>query len=249
MCCERRVVAAAVLHVQHKRQIEHAGFERRVLHIRAQHAQEVGRSRQTVRRVVNVHAAAALVVIVCVIGIHSQHRKDRNQHQALPQHVRQADIIRVAVVGCQREHTARQAVHHVMRRRLHDNIAREIGRQRASLCQQSLEIAQTLGIRQLTEQQQIGNLLIPLAAVADKALHQILNANAAVVQLTLTGHDFAACLLAGDNVRNVGQTGQYALSIDVAQTALDIVLEVQFRINAAVRAAERRQRFHTRRDL
>ena len=121
-----------------------------------------------------------------------------------------------------------------MRRRLHDNIAREIGRQRASLCQQSLEIAQTLGIRQLTEQQQIGNLLIPLAAVADKALHQILNADAAVVQLALTGHDFAACLLAGDNVRNVGQTGQYALSIDVAQTALDVVLAVQRRINAAV---------------
>ena len=53
----------------------------------------------------------------------------------------------------------------IMRRRFHDDIAGEIGRQRASLRQQSLEIAQMLGIRQLTEQQQIGNLLITLAAV------------------------------------------------------------------------------------
>ena len=238
-----------MLHVQHKRQIEHSCLERRVLHIRAQHAQKVGRSRQTVRRVVNVHAAAALVVIVGVIGIHRQHRKDRNQHQALPQHVGQADIIRVAVVGCQREHTARQAVHHVAGRCFHDDIAGEIGRQRAALCQQRLEVAQPLCIRQLAEQEQVRSFLVALAAVPNKALHQILNANAAIVQLALTGHDFAAYLLARDNVRNVGQTGQYALSIDVAQTTLDIVLAVQCRINAAVRAAERRQRFHARRDL
>ena len=238
-----------MLHVQHKRQIKHSCLERRVLHIRAQHAQKVGRSRQTVRRVVNVHAAAALVVIVGVIGIHRQHRKDRNQHQALPQHVGQADIIRIAVVGCQREHTARQAVHHVAGRCFHDDIAGEIGRQRAALCQQRLEVAQPLCIRQLAEQEQVRSFLVALAAVPNKALHQILNADAAVVQLALTGHHFPVPLFARDDVRNVGQARQHALSVHIAQTALDIILPVQLCIDAAVRAAQCRQRLHARRNL
>ena len=245
---KRGIVAAAVLHVQHERQIEHTRLERRILHIRAQHPQQIGGGRQAVRGVMDVHARAALIVVVGMVGVDREHGEHRNEHEALPQHVRQADVVRVLVIGGERQHAAGQAVHHVARRRLHDNVAREIGRQHAPLREQALEAAELLCVGQSAEQQQICDFLVALASLAHKALHELLNAYAAVVQLARARLQNAVHLALCDDVRDVGQSGQHALAVYVAQAALYIIFPIKSRFDEGIAAAERCKLLHARRD-
>ena len=223
MRCKRRVIAAAVLHVQHKREIEHRGFQRRIFHVRPQDAQKVGCRGQAVRRIMDIHAAAAFVMVVCVVRINSQHREHRNQHQTLAQHIRQADIVRAVVVGSKCQYAAGQAVHHISCRRFHDHVTRKVGRQRAPLGEQVFEFTQPLCVRQFAEQKQISNFLISPAAVFHKTLHQIIDPDPTVIQLTIARNQLTVHFFFGDDIRNIGQPRQYTFTIQVSQAAFDVV--------------------------
>ena len=196
----------------------------------------------------DIHAAAALIVVIGVVRVDREHREHGNQHQALPQDVGQTDVVRAFIVGGERQHAARQAVHHVVRRRFHDNVAREIGRQRAPLREQALEAAELLCVGQSAEQQQICDFLVALASLAHKALHELLDAYAAVVQLARARLQNAVHLALCDDVRDVGQSGQHALAVYVAQAALYVIFPIKSRLDEGIAAAERCQLLHARRD-
>ena len=101
----------------------------------------------------------------------------------------------------------------------------------------------------MTDQQKVDDLLKAETVLGDKAADEVFDVDAAVAQFAVAVFLAAHFLLGAVHRGDLGKTREHALAVRVAQTALDIVLAVQRRINTAVRAAERRQRFHARRDL
>ena len=148
-----RVVAAAVLHVQHQRQVKHPRLQRRILLVRAQQAQDIAGGGQLFTGVMDVHAAAALIMVVGVVGIDRDQREDRHQHEALAQDVGQRQVVGAVVVGREGQDAAREHVHHVVGGRFHDNVADEIGRQRAPAGEQLAEPAVLLLVGEPPENQ------------------------------------------------------------------------------------------------
>jgi len=79
---------------------------------------------------VDIHAAAFFVVVVRVVCIYGELRKGADQFQALAQRIAHAVIQRVGVVVGIGEDASHHGFHDVAGRRFHDNIAREVRRQR-----------------------------------------------------------------------------------------------------------------------
>ena len=126
MCCERGVVAAAVLCVQHKRDVEHLGFQRGELFIGTQNTQNIFGGGKLRLRLVNVKTFAVVIVAIRLIAVDGKKRKNGDELNALAQYVRDGDVIRGVVIGIHRQHAAGEGVHHVAARRFHDDVAHEI---------------------------------------------------------------------------------------------------------------------------
>ena len=176
----------------------------------------------------DVQTTAFFIVIISVISVNRNHREDRNEHQALAQHVGQADIVGIVVVGCQRQHAARHLVHNIVRGRLHNDVAREVGRQRPSLGKQRLECLKLSLVRQSSEQQQICGLFVSLAAVLQETAYQVFDIIASITQFARNGYFDAIHLLAGNDGRNIGQSGQHAHAVQITQSALHIIFPIEF---------------------
>ena len=246
---ERRVVAAAVLRVEHQRDVEHLRLKRREFLVRAQNAQNVFGGRQLGLWLVNVQAVPVVVVAVRLIAVDREQRENRDELDALAQHVRHRDVVRRVIVGIHRQHAARERVHHVAAGRLHDDVAHEVCRQRPVKGKLAFEQLELFGRRQLAEKQQIGRHLKSEAVVGGHAAHEILDVIAAVKKLTLARdacsvHDFMRT-----NFRNVGQTCQHAVAVEIAQTALYVVLAVECGVDHTVLCTIRGKLQNLRRDF
>ena len=230
---EGRVVAAAVLHVQQQGNVQHVGLEVGVLLVGTQHLQQVFRRGQARVGAVDVHAAAALIVIVGVVAVDRQHRENADELDALFQLGLQVGLANVVIVAGQRQHAAGQRVHQVVTGGLHDDIAHKVCRQVAAFGKAGGEALELLFVRQVAEQQQIGRALKRIALAAQTA-DQVIDVVAAVPELALAGNLLAVALLKGVDAGNVRDARQHALAVFVAQTALDVVLGKQRGINAVV---------------
>ena len=82
-----------------KRDIENLCFELSVLHIRSEHSQNILSSGKRIFRIMDIEAFPAAVVVVRVKAVNRKQRKDTDQVQTLPHHVRQRDIVRVFIVA------------------------------------------------------------------------------------------------------------------------------------------------------
>ena len=142
------------------------------------------------------------------VAVHRQHGEDARQLDALAQHVGGVQICRLGVVGSQRQHAARHAVHDIVAGCLHNDIAGKVGGHGAALAQHRAELFQLLRGGQLTKQQQISRLLKGKAAAVDEVFYVI----AAVQQLTVCRVLDPVHILERPDVRDVGQTCQYALA-------------------------------------
>ena len=231
------VVAAAVLGVQQQRHVQHAGLQRGVLHIRAQHPQKVLCGGKAGVRAVDIHTGVFFVVVIGVVAVHRQHGEDARQLDALAQHVGGVQVRSLGVVGRQRQHAARHAVHDIMAGRLHNDIAGKVGGHGAALAQHRAELFQLLRGGQLAKQQQIARLLKGKAAAA-AAVDQVFYVIAAVQQLTVCRVLDPVHILERPDVRDVGQTCQHALAGLVAQTGLDPELPVEVLGDAVVLCAK-----------
>ena len=235
---EGGVVAAAVLCVQQQRHVQHAGFQCGVLHVRAQHPQEIlGRGKLRVRAV-DVHAAILFVVVVGVVAVHRQHGEDACQLDALAQHVGGGKVCGQRVVGGQGQHAAGHGVHDVVAGCLHDDVAGEVGGHGAALAQHAAELVQLFLGGQLAEQQQVARFLKGEAA-ACRAADKVLDVVAAVKQLAVGGLLDAVHILEGADIGDIGQARQHALAVFVAQARLHPELAVEVLGDAVVLGAQR----------
>ncbi|MPM63085.1 hypothetical protein SDC9_109965 [bioreactor metagenome] len=76
---KRGVVAAAVLGVQHQRKVQHAGFELGKRTVRAQHLQNIFCGGKLGLRRADDQRFVVMVIGVCLIAVHRQHREQRDQ--------------------------------------------------------------------------------------------------------------------------------------------------------------------------
>ena len=231
---EGGVVAAAVLHVQNQCQVQHAGFQVGVGLVGPQHAQKVLRGGKAVIRAVDIEAFVTLIVVVAVVAIYRQQRKHGDQHQTLPQHIGQRHVAHVVIIAGQREHAAAQGVHHVAAGGLHDDVAHEVGGKRAAIRQRALKKGQFLTGGQLAKEQQVSDFLKAEAVLPGLCAHQVRDVVPAVEKAALAGNGFAVDLLVADNLRDIGQAGQHAPALLIAQAALYAIGLIQLRIDRTV---------------
>ena len=78
---KRRVVAAAMLHMQHQRQIQHLGLQIRKMPVRTEHHEKVLRHGQILVGMMDVKAAVLAVVVIGVIAVDSHQRQRANENQ------------------------------------------------------------------------------------------------------------------------------------------------------------------------
>ena len=129
-------------------------------------------------------------------------------------------ILGAVVVGVQAQHAALQLVHNIGRGGVHG--VHKTVRQGAGFCQDLAEIVQLLPGGQATEQKQPDHFLKHEAVVAVSLVHDLVDVDAPVDQLAGGGdHMTLLILFVAHNVTDVGQTGQHAGAIRVAQAALD----------------------------
>ena len=222
-----------MLHVQQQRGVQHVGFQRGVAAVGAEHLEQVFGGGELRLGTVDVHAVAVDIIIVSVVPVYRQHGEDADQLDALLQLGLQAVVPDGVIVGGQRQHTAGQRVHQVLGGGLHDHVPGEVGGQVPALGQHVAELGQLAGVGQLAHQQQVGCLL-KAEPLAVQAADQIIDIVAAIPQHTLAGSLFAVHHLECVDARDVGDAGEHALAVLVAQAALDTELVVQGGIDPVV---------------
>ena len=88
-------------------------------------------------------------------------------------------------------------------------------------------------VGQLAEEQQVGGLLEAGLALGDEAVDEVVDLDAAVEQLAGRGHELVALGRGAHDVADAGESGEHALAGLVAQAALDVVLDVEARVDRA----------------
>ena len=122
------IVSAAMLHMQDQCNLKHFRFQMVELFVRTQHSQEIFSGGKWRIRAVNVHASIFVIMVVCVISIYRQHRKNADQHHTLAQYIVQLKNRSILIIRCKRQHTFRHGIHDVGTRRFHDNVTHKIRR-------------------------------------------------------------------------------------------------------------------------
>ena len=113
-----RVVAAAVLGMQGEHQVQKVRLFRGKLIVPAQHVQEVLRQRHVLLRHVQVERLSIVIVLLGGVGVGHNDRKARRQFHRLAHDVFNGRVVRVGVIGIEREHRAGELVHDVFAGRL-----------------------------------------------------------------------------------------------------------------------------------
>ena len=150
---KRRIVATAMLHMQHQRQIQHLGLQIRKMPVRTEHHEKVLRHGQILVGMMDVKAAVLAVVVIGVIAVDSHQRQRADENQRLPEHIVKTGVQRFGVIGRQRQYATGQGVHYIAAGGLHNHVPGEILGQRAALGQCIGEFPQLCLIGQTAEQQ------------------------------------------------------------------------------------------------
>ena len=166
------------------------------------------------------HTLLVVVAAFHLISVHHHGGHAGDQVDALVQDIFQGQVLGVLVVGVQAQHTTLQLIHNVGGGGIH-GIHKALW-QGTVLCQDLAKIIQLLLGRQAAEQQQPDHFLKHEAVVAVGLLHDLVDVDASVDQLAGGGdHMSFLILFVAHNVTHVGQAGQHAGAVRVAQTALD----------------------------
>ena len=224
---EGGVVAPAVLGVQHQGQVQGLGLQARVFAVGAHQVQQVLGGVQVLARVVDEQALPVEVVPLghVAVGGHRGHAGD--QLDGLAQHVAQAHVVRVGVVGVHDQDAAGQLVHHVVAGRLEDHVLGEAVGQRPAFAHQGGELLQLPGGGQVAEQQQVAGLLETRTVLLLQAGDQVGDVDAAVDQAALVRDDVALVDDVAVHVADLGEAHQHTGTVLVAQAPLHGVLLVE----------------------
>ena len=240
-----RIVAAAVLCVEHQREVKELCLEGGELAVGAEHVEDVLRKRKLRIRLAD-DEALPLLEVVRLIAVNRDQREQRDQRQTLAQYVRNGDVIRLFIIGIERKHALGEGVHHVVAGRLHDDVAGEDGRKHTQIREELHEIRELLLVGELAEQEEVGCLLEAGAVVRRKAGNELLDIDAAVIELAVTRNALPVHHFGGADIADMCQTCENALAVQIAQTAFDVVFGVELRVNGEAFAAKTCERIDFR---
>ena len=133
-------------------------------------------------------------------------------------------IVRTVVIGIEGEDTAGQLVHDVAAGGLEDHVLGEPGGHGACA---GHDVVESLLLRlrgQRAEQQQIRDLLIAERAAFPMGLDNILDADAAVIELAGHGNAFAVHHIIALHAADLADADEHARAVRVAQAALDALV-------------------------
>ena len=102
------------------------------------------------------------------------------------------------------------------------------------LNKQRPKVLKLVDSRHLTEQKQVHNLLKAETVVGCNSVNYVLNVVTSVKKLAVARYKLAVNQLVLLDCRDVGKSGQNALSVNVAQAALYVVVGVQIGVNNGV---------------
>ena len=214
MSRERRIVTAAMIHMEHKRHIQNLSLKLCILPVLTEHHQDILCRRQFRRRRIDKKILPHPVA-VCMIPVYHQHRELADQIQALAQHVRNRGVVRLVIVGIQLQDASGNVIHHILAGRLHNDIPEKIGRQHPALCQHHLKILQLLCVRKLSEQEQVCGLLEARMLGIQESFYNVLDIISAVVEAPCARHFFPVDNLLGTDIGYISQACKHTLSIQI----------------------------------
>ena len=174
--------------------------------------------------------AALTAVLVCVIAVHREHGEERDELYALAEHVGDRDIVRLFIVGIQREHAFCEGIHHIVARSLHDDVACEGGGQSAEVGKKASEFRELVLAGHSSEEEEVNGLLVAEALLLDEALDYVLDVDAAVVELAVAVIGHTVAHIEHLYRAYIGKTGDNAVAVYITEPALDVVLGVELRV-------------------
>ena len=217
-------VVAGMLGMENEHEVEQMRFLRRVGRIGADHAQNILGDGQLRLRIVQDEGVSVKIMPLGGKGVRRDEREARDEADGLPQNVVQRGIVRTVVIGIEGEDAAGQLVHDVAAGGLEDHVLGEPGWHGACAGHDVVE-ALLLRLRgQRAEQQQIRDLLIAERAAFPMGLDNILDADAAVIELAGHGNAFAVHHIIALHAADLADADEHARAVRVAQAALDALV-------------------------
>ena len=172
-------------------------------------------------------------VTVNIVCIGNNGRELCYQFNALTHQVIATDIIRIWIKSVHFEHTTSQNIHDIATLQL-NNVGNCTVIERHIVVQKFLKCLQFLLIRQLTREQEEGNLLKTEALFLQKWAYQIIQLIATIVKFTLCRGQLAICIaLITHDITYIGQSNQYTRTILITKSTLYIKLLECLFINLA----------------
>ena len=110
---EGGVVSAAVLRVEHQGEVQDLSLQLGILAVRPQAVKDIFRGGKVRLRHMDKQALAVVVMAVGLVAVNRNQREQGDKLQALAQHVGNADVVGVFIIGIQGQHAAGQGVHHI----------------------------------------------------------------------------------------------------------------------------------------
>ena len=230
---EGGVVAAAVLSVKDEREVERLRLQPRVAAILADHRQEVLRRGLPGIGVAEEERRAVVVVRLRLEGVGRNRRDGADEVDGLLQALLDGEVVGISL-GIERvgeQDGARDGVHEVLRRVMHDRVFLEPVRKLAVGAEHVLPLDQLPRVGKFAEEQQVGRLLVAEAVFAPVGGDDVLDVDAAIVELTRDGLLFAFRDHVAMDVADGGQSHENARAIAIAKATLHIIFLIQRRID------------------
>ncbi len=231
---ERGVVTTAVLCVDDEGGVQNLGLQGAEVSVQTQHVENVFRRGVVVLGRMDEERVSVVVVFVGLIAVDRQLREQGYELKALPEDIVHGGVVRVTVVGVEREDAAGQGVHHVLAGGFHDDVPDEVNREGAVAGQQVLELLELLFVRELAEQEQVDDLFVAVVAAVRRSGDDFLDVISAVAQNALALDALAVHFLVTPDFRELGEAGQDALAVGVTETAFYVIFCIERRVNGAV---------------
>ena len=222
-----------MLRMEDQRCIQHLCLEFRVFPVRPQHEKDILRQGKALFRIADEQRLIQPEMPVGVIGVYGDQRQFGDEIHGLAQYIFRGNVLRVVVIGIERQHAPLHGVHDVLVGRLHDHITDKPAAQALQLKHNIMELLRLLLIRQPAEKQQVDRLLKPVLA-ALQPFDQIADVNPLIIEMTLRRDLPPVAQLIPRHIGNLRQTGQHALTIGVTQPPLHIVFQIEVRVNPVI---------------
>ena len=171
-----------------------------------------------------IQTVTAVDVAVDRIGVGGNDGQTGDQLHTLTDHIGQAGLVGVVVIGVKRKHTGGHLVHDGGGGGFHQNILVKTGGESGIAIQQGSKAIQLLGGGQVPEEEQIAALGKAEALLLYEILAKVAHTVAAVIKATVHG---GALTLVNDIAVGIADTGHarhHAGAVGLAQAALDAVV-------------------------